>query len=377
MSQWNTHINFFDLMETNNNFCKFENVTSKKVYGEFDETCPEISIVIPTYRGGNLLKEAINSAVHQTVPQNLFEVIVVCDNSEPDCQAIKTVQEINAQNVVCFQNQKNIGMFGNFNRCFSLARTKWVCMLHDDDLVKEDLIEKALRAVKLLNNNDKLGFILPLRENIILRENSYFNIKLSPIERISEQLKNWLSGKNKAICLSQNESFKQGWMRLLPPSCGTLFRREAVINVGGFDYGYAGADHILFDKICRNYLGYAYGESWGYYRWLDNATLQEDTIASFLIGRREGLRYIKEKDLVHFVDVTIWGKVFFLYNVYYEAKRNPNVLSKEFIQKYIPEVKKTITPLILFLYRLRVYPVAFICRIWQSLFSIKIIDIKN
>ena len=44
-----------------------------------------------------------------------------------------------------YVNKENIGMIGNWNRGFELANTKYVAMLHDDDMLADIYLEEINR----------------------------------------------------------------------------------------------------------------------------------------------------------------------------------------------------------------------------------------
>ena len=60
-------------------------------------------------------------------------------------------------NIKYYQNEKNIGLFGNWNRCVELSTSKWVAMLHSDDEILDDYFEKLDRFWDIITSaNDVL-----------------------------------------------------------------------------------------------------------------------------------------------------------------------------------------------------------------------------
>lgn len=97
---------------------------------------PEISIMIPTFRRPELLRDAITSVIRQATALS-YEIVVV--DNEQDSKVAKAVDEVvrsfDYPLIKLYRNRKNLGMFGNWNICLKLARAKWVMLLNDDDLL--------------------------------------------------------------------------------------------------------------------------------------------------------------------------------------------------------------------------------------------------
>lgn len=112
---------------------------------------PIFTIAIPTYKRADLLKEAIESALNQSFV-GAYDVIVVDNNPERDDNtelAMKTYRA-NAR-IGYYKNSVNVGMTGNWNKLYELARGKHVVMLHDDDLLYNtsiEILDKFLKSTK-------------------------------------------------------------------------------------------------------------------------------------------------------------------------------------------------------------------------------------
>jgi len=92
---------------------------------------PLVSICIPTYNRAGMVGDAIRSALAQTYPA--VEVIVV-DNASTD-NTTEVLASLNDPRLRFERNEKNLGLFGNFNRCIALARGSLVHILHSDDTI--------------------------------------------------------------------------------------------------------------------------------------------------------------------------------------------------------------------------------------------------
>jgi glycosyltransferase len=109
---------------------------------------PLVTIAIPTYRRPDKLVEAIGSALGQA-GSHRFEVIVVDNDADGDAPGavLDRLPARPAVPVRYFVNARNIGMFGNWNRCIELARGPWMTILNDDDLLLPDYLSRVLAIV--------------------------------------------------------------------------------------------------------------------------------------------------------------------------------------------------------------------------------------
>ena len=99
-----------------------------------------LSIIIPTYNRPQLLSEAVNSALAQTIDD--FEVIVVDDCSS---RPINLPEHPRLRTIRLEQNQggaaaRNIGV--------EAARGKWITFLDDDDLLLPDMAQISLTRLQ-------------------------------------------------------------------------------------------------------------------------------------------------------------------------------------------------------------------------------------
>lgn len=105
---------------------------------------PIISICVPTYNGEKYLEEALNSILSQTF--NDYEVIIVDDQSTDNTIDISKKFSEKDQRIHCYQNKKNLGLVGNWNKCIELARGEWIKFVFQDDLIAPTCIEELLAA---------------------------------------------------------------------------------------------------------------------------------------------------------------------------------------------------------------------------------------
>ncbi|GAX36523.1 glycosyltransferase family 2 protein [Nodularia sp. NIES-3585] len=103
----------------------------------------KFSIVITTYNRLNLLKRAIESALHQTIPCE----VVVAD----DCSSDETEQYMKSlgNSVVYHRNQVNKGHAATVNAGVQQASGDWIKFLDDDDYLAPNCIAEMTRAIAL------------------------------------------------------------------------------------------------------------------------------------------------------------------------------------------------------------------------------------
>lgn len=143
------NINFF---EYKNNFAKYKHINSNLLVGNTESILnPQITIAIPTYKRTHLIKEALDSAINQIGIEN-YEVIVV-DNeaSEEENETEKLIKQYNNSKILYYKNEKNIGMYGNWNRCIELARGEYITILNDDDWLENNFLYEIAKET---NNNE-------------------------------------------------------------------------------------------------------------------------------------------------------------------------------------------------------------------------------
>jgi len=103
-------------------------------------TAPLVSICIPTYNRASMVGDAIRSALSQSYPN--IEVIVV-DNASTDATD-DVVASFHDKRLRYVRNPKNLGLFGNFNRCIDLSSGEFVHILHSDDTMSPAFTETGV-----------------------------------------------------------------------------------------------------------------------------------------------------------------------------------------------------------------------------------------
>ena len=147
---------------------------------------PNISVCIPVFNGVNFIKESIDSVLNQTIKN--FELIIV-DNCSAD-STIEIVEAYNDPRIKLFRNEKNLGLFGNWNKCIEVSNGVYIVILPHDDLIESTMIEKL--STKLSENkecglayssyyqvnpkSEKINFVLTQPEDKIMNDIEAFEM---------------------------------------------------------------------------------------------------------------------------------------------------------------------------------------------------------
>lgn len=103
-----------------------------------------IKILIPAYNAEKTIEKTLDSLVRQTFSD--FKVFVV-DNSSTDNTA-KLVLDYKDERVHLIQNSTNLGNYGNFDKCISLADYEFTAIFHADDIYHENILDNQIRVME-------------------------------------------------------------------------------------------------------------------------------------------------------------------------------------------------------------------------------------
>ena len=139
------------------NFKKCSKYKSNLIYGNEEKRDYEVSIVIPTYKRSTLLKQALDSALCQEREIN-YNIIVLDNYAEGDEETDKLMKHYckEHENIVYYRNEINLDIVGNWNRGIELCMGSWMCMLHDDDLLKPEFLVNMMKIrILLMDKKEK------------------------------------------------------------------------------------------------------------------------------------------------------------------------------------------------------------------------------
>lgn len=107
------------------------------------DTTPRVTIGLPTYRRGHLIRRALASVAAQSYRDF---VLVISDNAGKDPETLAAVREMSDDlpNVVLVAQKENIGALGNFKFVLAAAETEYFMWLSDDDEISPDYLEELV-----------------------------------------------------------------------------------------------------------------------------------------------------------------------------------------------------------------------------------------
>ena len=204
------------------------------------------------------LEAAINSAVNQKTTYD-YQILVVDNDAEGKNNNISVIKKINSSRVIYYRNRKNIGAFGNWNRCVWLAKTEWITFLHSDDMLASNFIETMCGVI------EKYSFIDQLACNNINYDIDNYNIN---------KLEDFSTLNNKSII--KKIIFEEYIDRMATSVKGAFIKRNYLIDIGGFadmDDGLGISDYPAMLKYCYYYNIYYLDKILYFNGWGENDTL--------------------------------------------------------------------------------------------------------
>jgi GT2 family glycosyltransferase/glycosyltransferase involved in cell wall biosynthesis/SAM-dependent methyltransferase len=107
-------------------------------------TSPEVSVIIPAYRGAEELKACLRSLSANRATEPSFEVIVL-----DDCPDVPVLWDIpSSGGLVKISNEKNLGFLLTCNRGAAAARGRVLCFLNSDTIVSPGWLRSLLEVLK-------------------------------------------------------------------------------------------------------------------------------------------------------------------------------------------------------------------------------------
>lgn len=213
--------------------------SEKKFEGsEAQKESVTLSIIIPTYKRPQLLKQTLDSITSQKGFDD-YEIVILDNSGEANDGKIseteRVVLEADNARILYYQNEKEY--VGNWNLCLTMARGEWVCMVHDDDVLLPDCLSTFW---SVLNKYPQIEFLGGKNYNFQdLHELNNITVKHGNItpRRIGY------------------EEFMYG----MPVSLlGSFFKKDKALELGGFDLTSYMADYVFVAKYSFYYNTYFY-----------------------------------------------------------------------------------------------------------------------
>jgi len=186
-----------------------------------------VSVIIPTFRRDNDLKNALASLKSQDYPQ--IEIIVVDDNAEPIWNNIvkETIDTIGIEKIVYLKNESNIGPAASRNLGIKMSSGEYITFLDDDDVYYPGKISNQLYNM-ILNEAD-----FSITEMDFLNEEG----KISKRNR-----------KRRFNAASIKQLHKYHIMYHLTGTSALMFKSNYIKEIGGFSEIDLGDEYYLVEK---------------------------------------------------------------------------------------------------------------------------------
>jgi len=168
----------------------------------------KLSLAICTYNRSKYLDLCLKSLVIQTSKKELFEVLIIDNNSTDETQKICLGYVSQNMNFKYFK-EENVGLSFARNRALKESICNWISYLDDDAIAPTDFVERTLFNINEFQFVAFGGPIIPEyhenRPEWILKETQRAK---DPIDKIGVLYDNYLKGGN--ITLNKEELVKIG-----------------------------------------------------------------------------------------------------------------------------------------------------------------------
>lgn len=175
-----------------------------------------ISICIPAYNAEKFIKKTIESVLSQSYQH--IEIVITDDCSKD--QTVAVINSFTDKRIKFYQNEKNLGVEGNWNKALKLATGKYCKMMGADDILYPNCLEEQL---KIIDNPDNADVVLVTsHKNVINQDGKLIMTRKFPG-----------SGKYKGI-KALKKSLHRGTNVIGEPVSG-LFRKEVLEKSGYYN----------------------------------------------------------------------------------------------------------------------------------------------
>lgn len=235
---------------------------------------PFVTVAIPTYRRAGLLMEAVGSVLDQHGFSN-YEVLVCDNNPDRDDETEMLMSSYSDPRISYYKNTANIGIVGNWNRLYRLARGEWVVMLHDDDMLAPFFLDYIFNKREIHKKGDLIFPAFTSRRSLFMKPDSNSDRRLTC---------------PKIIDLIQ--------FNLIGPPVGMAIRKDTYEEIGGFSTRfYPSPDyHFYVDALLKKKrIVKLLGDPMAFYRIEVNVSMRPETQIGFIKNGYDIGRYIIDK----------------------------------------------------------------------------------
>lgn len=305
------------------NFAKIKDNTSYIVSGKYNNS--DFTIAIPLYGFAKYLEETFISIKRALIDNFKVQVLISDSKSSPedDSKISLLLEKYFKDSYVFLKSRKRMSMYENFNRCVELSHTKYVSMIHNDDLLSDDYFNYCRRIVHELGDN--VGMACGRRIT--------FSNKIPKLKK----------QKFSFYFLKKIDIVLNGISMTGIPSCGIIFNKDIFVKMGGYDDTFnASGDAFLGVKMLLSGYKVTFSNNiTGFYRIGDNSSLKLDISQNFVkqdtMFRNDFKLFLPKylKALFSFYENYFYSKCID-YNINVFGKLNPsiNVSNLDYLHKY-------------------------------------------
>tara|TARA_B100001063_G_C16775732_1_gene565117 strand:- start:2011 stop:3024 length:1014 start_codon:yes stop_codon:yes gene_type:complete len=248
----------------------------KKIISINEDIKTEISICIPTYKRINPLIRCLESVLKLN-KTNLKIEVVISSNAKLDEHVISFLKKNfkdTGYKLSVYEQEKNIGLYKNWNFLLNLASSEWSTILNDDDILDTKWTSYVLEYINSDNNNGESMFA----PSIGMFGSKIPNMRSSSINKFFQKIRFY---KKDYVSLNFFDILNR---TVIGGVLNVLFKTEYARKISFFDeYHYGAADYLFISNYIIDYGGFRRLEIGGYYNWEDNDTLKKNRKAKFLI----------------------------------------------------------------------------------------------
>jgi len=300
----------------------------------------QVTVAIPVFNGERYIEDALNSIVNQNIKIN--KIFISDDCSEDN--TISIVERFfiaNPEVRYCInRNLRNLGYQENWNICLKSCNSKFLVILHYDDILLKDSLAKQLNFFEC---NPDLAIVGGKEDLIDAKGN-----RVKKIENIRDKIY-----KNGEIL-----SFIKDTSSYIPCS-SVMFNMELINEIGYFNTKYKAADELFWPKVLSKYNIAIIGES------LINRRIHEKQteLTDFILNYKEIIQSGKAQLLIADYETNYSNKIKIKYILRKKFANNCICISKIIYKKN----KSINLPLIYLLSAIRFYPQIIFCAFLQIL----------
>jgi hypothetical protein len=259
-------------LEYRNSFQQVEKNVSGLIFGRIIED-PDFTLSLPIYGAGKFLIKTLDN-ISNLDKAGLKIQILISDNktylnNEKGKDVISIIMKSKLQNIAYFLSEKPLGQYNNFNRCITLAKTKYVGMLHDDDFLVPDYFYFIKKLLPFLKKHPNIGMVHE-RHKVFSNDTT--------IENRSNTFLKMYRIRNNTISLN-------GYSGTAFPTCGNIVNKDAFVAAGGYNDNFPSSGDAFLSCLMmqKGYTIYQSRVQTGWYRIANNTSANLGICKEFIV----------------------------------------------------------------------------------------------